>query len=188
MFFQALFAKTNFKIFSYARDLYPVGTIRARHESLHVVTTSVIRRSFVDSLWWPFQHTNRDVPVQEWDPLQEEPPRRLDSATVRAPMFHTIIDVFLEDVESLAAGNVQKHLFLDFLEYPRFYQCTSSNSAALNARALLAHSLVVRVWQYIAVSKHWDWISCFCTPLYVLPIGQFWVTLFPRSPMNLNKI
>ena len=71
----------------------PVCAVGAGEQRLQLVPAHEPGDALVHPLGRPLEDAVRDVAVQEGEPLQEEPPRRLDAFAVRTPMVKAVLGV-----------------------------------------------------------------------------------------------
>lgn len=125
--------------------------------------------------------------MKERDPFQHESSGGFDATCIGSPVFKSIICVLLENIESLCARDIDQFSLFYLSEDPWLNQRSASDSDALHCTADLFHSLIVIKGQNIAISEYGYRLCCQSALLYVLPIGQFCVSLFTGSTVNLEE-
>lgn len=128
-----------------------------------------------------------NLPVKKRDPFQHESSGGFNATCIGSPVFKPIICVFLEDIKSLSARYIDQSSLLYFGEDPRLNQRSASDSDALHRTADLFHSLVVVEGQDVTICEHGYWLRRHSTLLYVVPIGQFCISLFTGPAVNLEE-
>ena len=71
----------------------PVGAVGAGEQRLQLVPAHKPGDTLVHPLGRSFEDAVRDVAVQEGEPLEEEPARRLHAFAVRSPMLEAVLGV-----------------------------------------------------------------------------------------------
>lgn len=128
-----------------------------------------------------------NLPMKERDPLQHESSGSFDATCIGSPVFKSVICILLENIKSLCARDIDQSSLFYLGEDPWLNQCSASDSNALHRTANLFHSLIVIEGQNIAISEYGYRLCCHSALLYVLPIGQFRVSLFTGSTVNLEE-
>lgn len=125
--------------------------------------------------------------MKKRDPFQHESSGGFDATCIGSPVFKPIICVLLENIKSLCTRYIDQSSLLYFGEDPWLNQCSASDSDALRCTADLFHSLIVIEGQNITISEYRYRLCCHSALLYVFPIGQFRVSLFTGSTVNLEE-
>jgi hypothetical protein len=131
-------------------DFHPISAVGTGHQGLEIIPTLVQGWAFINVLRRCFKQPQRDVAVQETEPLKQEPSSVLHTLqkkrflllswaksctrkqyfVVTAPVLESKIGKFLHNIKALPRGNVPVPLLLDFGKNPRLDQCTSANHNA----------------------------------------------------------